>query len=224
VPPNLRCYARINRVADLLVDLGCWWSQRGILNEGLLFRHFKCAARQLPVTIALWDDGTRALARHWNWIRATCAEDRAVLALDVTGVAGSEPNALNAHLPQAPYGAIHKFNDDLMWLDDSLCAMRAWDVTRALAALGEWPGVDRREVKVYTHGKAGVYAELAAAIDPRLARIEAHEPLTGFTAWVRARLYDQHGCRAFVLPGVLAYCDLPDLRKWRKSGDLCRIN
>ncbi len=215
-PVNLRCHARLNRTADILVDLGSWWSQKGILNEGLLFRHFKDAGRKPPVTVALWDDGTRALARHWDWIRATCASGRAVLVLDVTGVGCGEPNALNGRPPQEPYGVIHKLNDDLTWLDDSLCAMRAWDVTRVPAALAEWPGVDGRAIRVFAHGKAGVYAELAAAIDPRLARVEVREPMTGFADWVRSRLYDPVGTRAFVLPGVLAYCDLPELRKWRK--------
>jgi len=209
----------MNRTADLLVDMGMWWSQKGILNEGLLFRHFRYDGTTLPVTVAIWDDGTQALTRHWEWIRATCDGGRAVLVLNVSGVGGSEPNPLTLRRPQEPYGAIHKFNDDLIWLNDSLCAMRAWDVTRVLAAVAEWPHVDQRDVEVYAHGRQGLYAELAAAIEPRLARLETHEPMTSFADWVRMWLYEQHGCRSFILPGVLAYCDLPDLRKWRKSND-----
>jgi hypothetical protein len=216
VPANLRCHRRIGRVADILVDLGFWWSQAGVLNEGLLFRHFRNADRTRPVTVALWDEGTRALGNHWTWIRDTCETNRSVLVLNVTGVGGGEPNPLGLRQPREPYGAFHKYNDDLLWLGDSLCALRAWDVTRVPAALAEWPGVDDSDIRVHAHGKAGVYAELAAALNPRLARLETRDAMPGFADWVRARLYDQYGCRALVLPGVLAYCDLPDLRKWRR--------
>ena len=34
---------------------------------------------------------------------------------------------------------MHKFNDDLMWLGDSICALRAYDVLRALEVLRQWP-------------------------------------------------------------------------------------
>jgi hypothetical protein len=217
VPANLRCHQRIFRIAEILVDLGGWWSQKGVLNEGLLFRHYTAAGQTVPVTVAVWDGGTGVLSRHWDWIRAVCGEGRAVLVADVTGVAGGEPNSLNLRQPQEPYGAIHKFNDDLIWLDDSLCAMRAWDVSRVPDALAEWPGVDARDLRVYAHGRSGVYAELAAAVEPRLAEVEVREPMPGFADWVRARLYEQAGCRAFVLPGVLGYFDLPDLRRWRKG-------
>lgn len=223
VAPNLRCYARLHRVAEVTVDLGLWWSQKGILNEGLLLRNFKYADHKLPVTVAIWDGGTHNLKCHWDWVQATCKSGRAVLVLNVTGVAGSEPNPLSATAPQARYGTLHKFNDDLLWLDDSLCALRAWDVTRVLAALSEWPDIDCRNLRVYAHGRQGVYAELAAAIEPRLGRLETREPMPGFADWVRNRLYDQQGCRALVLPGVLAHCDLKDLRKWRTQRDQ-RVN
>jgi len=47
--------------------------------------------------------------------------------------------------------------------------------------------------------------------------VMVQDPMPGFADGVRARLYNQEGCRAFVFPGILAYCDLPDLRKWRKA-------
>ena len=110
---------------------------------------------------------------------------------------------------------MHKLNDDLIWLDDSLCALRTWDVLRTLEVLGTWPGVDASDVRVYTHGPQGLYAELAAVIEPRLARIEVVDAMESYAAWVRARYYDTHGCRALILPGILQYADLPDFRLWR---------
>lgn len=222
VAPNLRCFPASARVENMVFDLGCWWSRPGILNEGLLFRPIGHA--KPPVTVAVWDDGTRALARHSEWLRATCAAGRAALVLNVTGAADSEPHPLNALPPRATLGAIHKLNDDLIWLDDSLCALRAGDVARALGALDEWPGIDSRDLRVYAHGRAGVYAELAAAVEPRLARMEVREAMAGFAAWVRERHYDMENSRAFVLPGILKYADLSDLRRWRKQRKVAKYH
>jgi hypothetical protein len=217
VETNLRCYASNYREGEFIVDHGCWWSHEGIMNEGLLFRHFKHEGQDLPVTVAVWDEGTRALRRHWAWIRATCETGRAVLVLNVSGVAGGEPNLPNARPAQDLYGILRKLNDDLLWLGDSLCAMRAWDVLRSREALAEWPGVTLKDLRVYACGRQGLYAELAAAVDSDLARPEVHDPMAGYADWVRARHYEQTGCRELILPGLLAYCDLDDLRRWRKS-------
>jgi hypothetical protein len=214
VPANLRCYRRINRVNEIIVDLGAWWSQEGVMNEGLLFRHFEYVDRRLPVTLTVWDEGTQALRQHWDWIRKRCAAGRAVLVLNVTGVAGGEPDALNAHAPHALYGVLRKLNDDLLWLNDCLCAVRTWDVLRAFRALAQWPDVTLKGLQIYTYGYNGVYAELACAIDRRLPAPEIHKPLPGYAELVMTRHYEIEDARTLILPGILRYCDLPDIRRW----------
>ena len=215
VPLNLRVSPKVGTAGKLTADLGYWWSQKGVFNEGLLFRDSKGRKGPLPVTLALWEGGTTALQRHASWLRKTCGTGRAVLVLNLSGMGGIEPNPLNAIPVRAPYGAIHKLNDDLIWLDDSLCALRTWDVLRALEVVGEWPGLDASDVAVVARGREGLYAELAAALEPRLARLEAREGLESFGAWVRARHYEAQGSRAWVLSEVLKYADLPDFRRWR---------
>ncbi len=205
-----------SREEELCVENGYWWSQQGVLNEGILFRNFKFAGKQLPVTLAVWNGGTTAICQHLSWLRNTCESGRAVLVLNVTGVGGSEPNPLNAQPPHGPYGVMHKFNDDLMWLGDSICAMRAYDVLRASEMIKLWPGVDADDLQVYAHGTHGIYVELAAAVEPALATIELHEEFEGFGAWVKARHYDVYGSRSLILPGVLRHFDISDLRRWRK--------
>jgi hypothetical protein len=214
-PTNLNPRFWKSREEEFCVENGYWWSQKEVINEGVLFRNFRFAEKKLPVTLAVWNDGTTAIRQHLGWLRKTCESGRAVLVLNVTGVGGSEPNPLNAVAPHAPYGVMHKLNDDLMWLGDSICAMRAYDVLRTLEALRQWPGVDAKDLRVYAHGAQGVYAELAAAVEPGLGSIELHEEFEGFGAWVKARHYDVYGSRSLLLPGVLRHLDLPDLRKWR---------
>jgi hypothetical protein len=205
-----------SREENLCMENGYWWSQQGMLNEGILFRDFRFRGKSLPVTLAVWNEGTTSICQHLSWLRKTCESGRAVLVLNVTGVGGSEPNPLNANHPHARNGVMHKFNDDLMWLGDSICAMRAYDVLRALEVLRRWPGVNADDLQVYAHGTHSVYAELAAAVEPALADIELHEELEGFGAWVKARHYDVYGSRSLLLPGVLRHFDIQDLRKWRK--------
>ncbi len=212
---NPRFLPRVGQADELVADLGYWWSQQGLLNEGLLFRNIPGAATSQPVTLAVWDGGTTALRRHVPWLRRTCQAGRAVPVLNGAGDGRATPNPLNAYPLHEPYGAIHKLNDDLIWLGDSLCAMRVYDVLRALEVIGEWPGLDASNVAVYAHGTQGVYAELAAALEPRLARIEVVEGMESFAAWVRARHYDTCGSRALLLPGILQHADLPDFRRVR---------
>lgn len=214
---NLRHHPRIGEADKLAVELGYWWSQKRLLNEGLLFRSHRDADKKLPVTLAVWDGGTTSLTRHDEWIRNVCREGRAVLVLNVSGVGGSEPNPPNAIPVHAPFGMIHKLNEDLVWLGDSLCALRVHDVLRAAQVLDEWPGVDASDVEVYAHGKHGLYAELAAAVEPRLARIEVVDAMDGFASWVRSRDHESAGSRTVLIPGILQYLDLSDIRRWRNE-------
>ena len=212
-----------SREEELCCEEGFWWSQREVLNEGMLFRNFRFSDEKLPVTLAVWNGGTTAIRRHLTWLRKTCNARRAVLVLNVTGIGGSEPNPLNAQPPHERYGVMHKFNDDLMWLGDSICALRAYDVLRALEVLRQWQGVNAKDLRVYAHGTHGVYAELAASVEPTLGNIELQEELEGFGNWVRTRHYDSFDSRTILLPGVLRHMDLKDLRKWRIGGRVRRI-
>ena len=205
------------REDELLVSLSFWWSQKSIINEGLLFKNFQHSGKRLPVTLAVWDGGTKSVHQHADWIRSVCDLGRAVFVLNATGMGGSTPNPITGGDLYERYGTFHKLTDDLLWLNDSLCAMRAYDVIRCGEFLRSCPGVDGSDIKVFAHGRYGVYAELAGAVDASLPEIELSDEMDGFAAWVRSRYYNLHDSRAIILPGVLGYFDLPDLRRWRKK-------
>jgi hypothetical protein len=188
-----------------------WWSQPGLLNHGLLCRPARLAGRDLPVTLAVWDDGTTALAAHWSWLQRQCRQGRAVLVLDVAGVGALLPNPLNPYAQQDCYGVLHKLADDLLWLGDDLAALRTFDVTRALDVLAQWPGLAAGPVAGYAHGRQGVHLQLAAALDARLAPPAVHEGLGSYAQLGRTRLYPARDIKSVLIHGLLRHLDLDAL-------------
>lgn len=199
---------------ELMVKASIWWVQEGIFNYGLTFRHFKYEKKSLPVTIAVWDGGTTCMQPHLDWIRRTCDSGRAVIVLDTSG-AGNILTAMPEGFPALDfYGGIFKLNRDLMWLGDSLAAMRIYDVLRAVEAVQLFPWVKKEDIRFYAHGRQGLYARLAAFLDSRVMGVEVVSGMKSFAEFVRARYYDRYDISSVILPGVLKYFDLPDIERW----------
>ncbi|MGH7997256.1 MAG: alpha/beta hydrolase family protein [Opitutaceae bacterium] len=205
-PANPRRIERGLRLGGLAVEIAFWWTQPGLANLGVLFRP---PGRGMPVTLALWDGGTRALAPHETWIRAECAAGRAVLALSLSGTGPLRPDPINGGGEHAFYGTFHKLVDDLDWLGDSLAALRTYEVVRALDALEAWPDLSRRGVRIHARGRAGLPGWLAAAVDPRVAGCEWKDRFR-YADLVRSRFYDSMGAKELLLPGVLNHFDLDE--------------
>ncbi|MDO8540454.1 MAG: acetylxylan esterase [Opitutaceae bacterium] len=210
LPPNPRYLERGSGIDGLLVDVAFWWSQPRLANLGMLFRA-RGAPASLPVTIALWDDGTNALGRHATWLREECGRGRAVLVLDVCGVGPLRPDALNSR-SEGTSGTFRKLVDDLSFIGDSLVALRTFETLRALEVLAGWPGVMPTEFRVHGHGRMGIHARLAATIEPRIAGSEWLEPFR-FSDLVRDRNYDATDIKEKILPAALRYFDLDELEK-----------
>jgi hypothetical protein len=207
----------LNGWIDELLYSGCfWWSQEGIFNHWLMFRDYRSQNRSLPVTIALWEYGTANLGSHVEWIRNTCNAGRIVLVLDVTGtgMVSSSENCYNE--PVDIYGSIHKLGCELIWMGDSLAAIRVYDVIRALDLLIDYPGIDSEDIQIYSFGRNGVYGQLAALLDSRIKHVEVVEGIKSYTKLVGSRYYDLYDILSVIIPGILKYFDLPDIEDWIK--------
>jgi hypothetical protein len=191
---------------ELSVRAAFWWSQTALANHGMVFRHHRYADQQLPVTIAVWRDGTARLQPHLAWIRATCESGRAVLVLNTSGVGPLAP--ANA---TAPWGHLHKLNSDLMFLGDELALLRTFDALRALDLVAQWPGLKAADIRVYAHGREGLYGRLAAQLDPRITACEVVDGMASFADWIDARHYDATRIYDVTVSGLLKYADLPEL-------------
>jgi dienelactone hydrolase len=208
VPANPRFVERRSPVDDLEVDIAFWWTQPRLANLGLLFRP-KDAAEKLPLTIALWDDGSAALARHAEWVRAECAQGRAVLVLNLCGVGPMRPDSINAR-PDGLPTTFRKLVDDLSFIGDSLVALRTYEVLRALDVVAAWPGFTPGPIRIYGDGRMGLPGRLAAALDARITACDWRGAFR-YTDIVRNRNYDATDIKPVILPGVLQYFDLDEL-------------
>ncbi len=207
---NPRVYLRTDW-EGLPVEARVWWSQEGLMGHSLLFRPAE-AAGNAPLTLAVWDGGCSGVASHAEAIRAACAAGQAVMVLDVSGTGALKPFPLNDAYPaEGFYGVIHKLSDDLVWLGDSLCALRVYDVLRALDLAAIVPRIDVGRIDLHASGKCGVYGRLAAALDGRIGGVTVTDGPRAYADWVGERLYDSDNVKALLLPGMLRWFDLPDL-------------
>lgn len=202
-------------VEDLWLIRNIWWSQPGLLNHGMQIFQSKHSGQRLPVTIAVWDGGSSQLDAHAEWIQATYAQDRIVLVLNPTGIGPLLPH-LNSPTENAfkRFGMMDRFTDELMWLGDSMAALRTYDVLRAVEAVSAFKNVDASDIRLYGSGKYAVYASLAALLDNRIQSVRTDHSMNSLADWIREPFYDEVDSLSFIIPGMLRYFDLTDADSW----------
>lgn len=197
---------------DLRAETGFWWSGEGLLNSAMIFFPAAASDRPLGVTLALWEDGTREIPRHDQFIRREVSQGRAVMVLNVSGMGPLEPPPFNPETNSKIYHGCHyRIADDLLFLGDSYAALRIYDVLRALEVLPVWGGLDCDDVRLYLEGPYGIYGALASALEPRLAKLRWVSPLFTYRELLESRYYNDRDIKALIVPGLLNYADWPDL-------------
>ncbi|MGH7955377.1 MAG: alpha/beta hydrolase family protein [Opitutaceae bacterium] len=209
-PLNPRRIERGRAVGAFTVDIAFWYAQPYLANLGMLIRPRDRGAENVPVTIAIWDDGIAALSTHTEWITAECARGRAVFVVNLSGMGPLKPDAIDPRSTDALSLTWRKLAEDLEWMGDSMVALRTYEALRSIEVLGEWPELKREDVRFYAEGRAGVHAKLAAALAPNGVACEWQNGFK-FTDFVRTRLYDTKDVKPFSLPGVLRYFDVDEL-------------
>lgn len=197
-------------LAGARVARGLWWSERDVLGAGVLARPEGEAFRSLVV--ATFEDGTREVERRRGWLETRLAEGQAVLVLDVRGTGALSPHPINERGLADDYGTLFKLECDLLWLDDSLEAMRVYDVLRAIRLAREDTEIDLRDrpVRLYGAGLGATHAYLAAVLDPRVEAIELENPPVDVAGTLEARLYRRDPDWQALLPGLGARLRLED--------------
>ncbi|MCR8631277.1 alpha/beta hydrolase family protein [Paenibacillus radicis (ex Xue et al. 2023)] len=202
-------------INNLWIIRNIWWSQPGLLNHCLQFVDSKLWGQKLPVTIAVWDGGSSQLDIHAKWIEETCAAGRIAMVLNPTGIGPLLPH-LNAPTdkPFKRFGMMDRHSDELMWLGDSMAAVRTYDVLRAIELASNMKTIDASDIKLYGSGKYAVYAGLAALLDNRIQNIRMDNRMGSIAEWIKEPFYDETDSLSFIIPGMLRYFDLTDADKW----------
>ena len=95
VPFNIRRFGNV-KISELRAETILYWSNENVFNNILyLTPDGTPEDAQLPVSLAIWDGGSKTLAPHLAWIRETCQSGRAAAILDVTGTGPLKPNRVN---------------------------------------------------------------------------------------------------------------------------------
>ncbi|MDR6880636.1 alpha/beta hydrolase family protein [Bacillus sp. 3255] len=192
-----------------------WWSQKGLLNNALQFFRSELAGRRLPITIAIWDGGTKQTDAHAKWIEETCAAGRIAMVLNPVGIGSLLPYLNNPEeKPFKRFGMMDRYTDELMWLGDSMAAVRTYDVLRAVELATTLKNVDPDQIELYGSGKYAIYAELAALLDNRVRNVNLTDRMSSIGEWIREPFYDETDSLSFIMPGMLRYFDIPDADRW----------
>lgn len=186
-------------------------TQSGVMQAQLAFlRKGQGFDTPMPTLLCVWDEGTKALSKHADLINSQLDKGLQICVLDVAGVGAMTPNAINPNDLHGDYGTLFRFTTDLAFLGDSLCALRSFDVCRAVEYLRQCPLVTGA-LRVYADGWIGVCARLAAPICRPDGLIISSTSPKGYSDWVLQRHYDRQGKYEMVLPGLLAYGDVKDV-------------
>jgi hypothetical protein len=211
---NLRVYAE-DRLEDLPLSRLLWWAQEGVLGHAFLLRSATDPVSPASsVEIAVWDGGTSALNRHLPRIRSVCRTGGAALVLDVSGVGALLPNDVSNKDPWEDEGITYLLAHALIRLNDSLPALRVYDVLRAAETARALPGLEGIPVRLYGAGRYALYAVLAALLDERIEHVTVESRLESVASWVGAEEYEHRDVMSVAFPGILAHLDLPDAARW----------
>ena len=199
VPLRLRKIIPTTTADGLQVQPLMWFSQPQMPQQGLLFAKQSAFAEMV---VCLWDKGTDDLESHRETIRDICQSGKAALVVDLSGMGKCKPYELNTLFPATErFGVLDVLTKDLYCLDDSLCALRLYELEYALK---EVCGYFHCKGSVYAEGLSCRYAQLLKIVQPALDVRTAKEGTT-YEDIACKKYYNDHNLSAIMLPGIGKY-------------------
>ncbi len=195
-----------------------WNTDGNMYGHGYFFRDFDRIGEVLPVEILLFPEGSEALERCLDRIAGITAAGREAVIVNLSGQGALAQQPINRFTATEPYGALSTLCRDLFWLGDSLAALHAFELSRALDAIGKIPDLTLDGLRVECEGRAAMSALLLAPVDRRIRSVEETYPMADVQSLVDNRYYVSWRVVEMILPGILNYCELSDLRRWAQVG------
>ena len=199
-PLHLRTFAPMYE-NGLKIQAHMWFSQPNMPNCGLLFT--KPGEKPQKIVICLWDEGTDDLRNHIYQIRKICNEGKGAFIVDLSAIGKCTPNSLNTgYNVNGRYGVQDRLAKDLFFLDDSLCALRLFELEYVIDI------VEKKmcaEPELYVDGVSAAYGRLWNIISPQTAITHGEGCVTDYKAIVTERYYEDYNISGILLPGILRY-------------------
>lgn len=216
MPFNPRIFPKMHcvQVGGYMGTTVSWWSQKRLFAFGDMIKlENDHDIESLPTVIAIWTDGTKKIGEHEAWIRKQIAEGKQVLVLDVPGVGAIEQRPMVLNMPyKDTYGTIYKLCCDLLYLGDSMPAMRVYDVLRAVLMLQSEFGVKEKEITLYCEGIEGVYGVMAGFLNDKVQMEYGEGLLLNVEKELLAQeVFAYDNTLAVLMPGMLQYFEYEDL-------------
>jgi hypothetical protein len=201
---NMRPVREAYDLGDATAQLYMWRSQKDLYGYGLLIAP---KGKKPEPELAIWDGGTRALKTHEAWIEEKIKKGESVFVADLSGMGQLEPYPIfpGADLYRR-YGTMYTLCTDLFRVDDSLAALRTFDVIRTLDALNDlFP--ENNGFSLYAGGYASLYCALAAKLDGRISKL-TRENVERCADIFNTDLIDETDILSRVLPGMLLHTEV----------------
>lgn len=187
------------------INVNMWFTQKQMPTYAVSFRNIKYGDEKLPVVICLFDNGTDDIEGKIYKIRKLCDDKNRVVILDLAGVGKNMPDMLNADFGiKSRHGVIDRLTKDLFFLGDSLCALRLFELEKAVDALSKEYNTD--DVSVYAEGKSAILANIYGFMhDDVTVKTENGDSLQNIA---NSKYYEDYNCSGYLLPGIFKYIEL----------------
>ncbi|MDD2503872.1 MAG: prolyl oligopeptidase family serine peptidase, partial [Clostridia bacterium] len=198
-------------VLNLDMELFTWFQQEGLLSFGALLN--TPSVNPKKIIIAAWEGGVTMLHCNLDKIMEYCGEGYGVFVVDLVGTGSLNNDYYNENEPDYFFTKFLNFANNMLVNGDNIVAMRVRGICRSLDALEEIIEGDT-EFGVMTKGKYNLFALMAKLVDKRIQFVEEYEPLESVRYIAERKYYNNHNIRSLVMPGMLRYFDIEDLRRY----------
>lgn len=168
-----------------------WFTQEYMPCYGVYICREEDKGQKLPTTVCLWADGTDKLEENEAKIREL-TNSGGVLVADLTGMGKCRPREFldNTY----GFGAEVKINKDLIFLGDSIAAIRIYDLIKTFEML------DTDSLRLYTKGNFSVFCDILKALDVGVT-CECENPVS-VSDIIMTRLYDDTDITNVTMPDI----------------------
>lgn len=188
-----------------------WWVQDHLAAYGVLISKGENPhVLKLPTVIAVWNNGTMAIAEHEAWIKAQCEAGKQVLVVDLPGVGNIEqPRIWRNYTYYEAYGTMYKMCCDLLYMGDSMAAMQTYHLLRTVDMLKESLGLE--DISFYCDDGDGVFGILAGYLAD-LKREYGENILTNAEKEILSQKpLKYENTLSHVIPDMLQYFDFDEI-------------